>query len=201
MVVYIDLYCNNSITLHKNLGLSDDDRAHLEQRLQDGAAALVVMGDEDEVEPTQAELARIGGEVENFQVPEETMSRVATAEDVIPVEVEAQEASDDVVVVAAVAAVVNVPGTWQPAFDDGCSEWDPACDATYLAEQEDGVYSGAFPLPAVDYEVKVALNGSWEENYGVDGVPDGANIPFQVAVDGSVTFTFDPESHLLTIAV
>ena len=71
---------------HKNLGLSDQDKARLEQRLQNGGAALVVMAGEEEVEPTQAELAGLGGEVENYKVPEETMNQMEEATDVQPVE-------------------------------------------------------------------------------------------------------------------
>ena len=71
---------------HKNLGLSDQDEARLQQRLQDGGAALVVMADEEEIEPTQAELAYLGGEVENYKIPEETMNQMEKATDVQPVE-------------------------------------------------------------------------------------------------------------------
>jgi uncharacterized membrane protein len=71
---------------HKSLGLSDDDKVRLEQHLQSGGAALVVMADEDEVEPTQAELAGLGGQVEDYKVPAETMDQVEEAADVKPVE-------------------------------------------------------------------------------------------------------------------
>ena len=71
---------------YKSLGLSDDDKVRLEQHLQSGGAALVVMADEDEVEPTQAELAGLGGQVEDYKVPAETMDQVEEATDVKPVE-------------------------------------------------------------------------------------------------------------------
>jgi uncharacterized membrane protein len=64
---------------YKNLGLSDDDKARLDQHLQQGGAALVVMADEDEVEPTQKELVSLGGEVENYKIPEETMDQIEQA--------------------------------------------------------------------------------------------------------------------------
>ena len=66
-------------------------------------------------------------------------------------------------------------------------------------EGDDGLFAGAFEIPAGDYEGKVALDGSWTENYGVDGVPDGDNYPFSLAADGTVTFTYDPESNILVI--
>jgi maltose-binding protein MalE len=96
------------------------------------------------------------------------------------------------------AGMVNVPGSWQAAA--GCAgDWDPACEVTALVEGDDGLYSGAFEIPAGDYEGKVALDGAWTVNYGVDGELDGANYPFSLAEDGTVTFVYDPESHLLEI--
>ena len=70
---------------HKSLGLTDADKERLELHLQDGGAALVVMADEHEVEPTKAELARLGGRVEDYLVPEETMEQVEESTKVEPV--------------------------------------------------------------------------------------------------------------------
>ena len=53
--------------------------------------------------------------------------------------------------------------------------------------------------PLGDYEAKVALDGGWTTNYGVDGVLDGDNYAFSMAADGTVTFTYDPETNLLEI--
>jgi hypothetical protein len=45
----------------------------------------------------------------------------------------------------------------------------------------DGIYSfSTRSLPAGNYETKVALNESWDENYGQDGARNGANIAFTV---------------------
>jgi hypothetical protein len=96
--------------------------------------------------------------------------------------------------------MINVPGSWQAAADVGCDDWDPACEGTALAE-DGGLYVGTFNLPAGDYEAKVAHDGDWAENYGVDGAADGDNYPFTMAADGTVTFTYDPETHLLEIAM
>lgn len=104
-----------------------------------------------------------------------------------------------VVLAGATAGMVNVPGSWQAAA--GCaSDWDPACEVTALTEGDDGMFSGSFSVPAGDYECKVALDGAWTENYGVDGVKDGPNYAFSLAADSTVTFTYDPTTHLLTIA-
>ena len=67
---------------HKSLGLSDEDNARLEERLKEGGAALVAMADEDEVAATAAELTSLGGQVESYEVPEETMAQVEAADDV-----------------------------------------------------------------------------------------------------------------------
>ena len=98
----------------------------------------------------------------------------------------------------AAAGMINVPGSWQAAA--GCpGDWQPECEVTALAEGDDGLYTGTFDLPAGDYEAKVALDGGWTIHYGVDGAPDGDNYPFSMASDGTVTFTYDPETHLLEI--
>ncbi|WP_375141893.1 pullulanase-type alpha-1,6-glucosidase [Zhihengliuella sp.] len=89
---------------------------------------------------------------------------------------------------------VSVPGSHNSEM--GCAgDWDPACEAAALTEQPGGVYAGTFELPAGDYEYKVAVNGSWETNYGADGAPDGANIAYSHE-GGPVTFYFDPRTHI-----
>jgi hypothetical protein len=100
-------------------------------------------------------------------------------------------------IAGALAGMVNVPGSWQAAA--GCpADWQPDCEVTAL-EEVDGLYVGTFVIPAGSYEAKVALDGSWAVNYGVDGIADGDNYTFEVAEDGEVTFTFDPETNILTI--
>ena len=69
---------------HKSLGLSDDDEARLEKHLAGGGAALVAMADEEEVAATSAQLSSLGGTVENYQIPAETMEKVEVTEDVQP---------------------------------------------------------------------------------------------------------------------
>jgi uncharacterized membrane protein len=71
---------------HKSLGLSDEDEARLEKNLEGGQAALVVMADEDEIAATSEELKSLGGEVESYEIPEETMDAAQAAEDVKPAE-------------------------------------------------------------------------------------------------------------------
>jgi len=100
----------------------------------------------------------------------------------------------------AMAGMVNVPGSYQAAA--GCdADWDPACEVTALTEGDDGLYTGSHELPAGDYEGKVALDGAWTVNYGVDGVPDGDNYPFSLDADGTVSFSYDPATNILTITI
>jgi uncharacterized membrane protein len=65
--------------VHKRLGLSDADKARLEDHIKGGGAVVVVMADDLEVEPTKAELNSLGGTVENYQVPDEAMEQLETA--------------------------------------------------------------------------------------------------------------------------
>jgi glucan 1,4-alpha-glucosidase len=87
----------------------------------------------------------------------------------------------------------------------GCAgDWDPGCLRSWLEDPDgDGVYTfQTTALPAGSYETKVAINESWDENYGQGGVPGGANIGFSVPVDGTkVTFSYLAASHVLTVTV
>ena len=56
--------------------------------------------------------------------------------------------------------------------------------------------------PQGSYEAKVAINESWDENYGAGGVPERrrtsrSRVPFDNA---KVTFSYDAATHVLTIA-
>jgi len=95
--------------------------------------------------------------------------------------------------------MVNVPGSYQAQA--GCpADWQPECAVTQMTQGEDGKWtSGPFNLTAGDYEAKVALDGSWTTNYGVDGKLEGDNYKFTLAADGSVSFVYDPETKLLEI--
>jgi maltose-binding protein MalE len=96
--------------------------------------------------------------------------------------------------------MVNVPGSYQAAA--GCDgDWLPECNLTAMTMGDDGMYMSSHALPAGDYEGKVALDGAWTVNYGVDGEPDGPNYTFSLASDGTVTFTYDPETNILTITI
>ncbi|SNT64250.1 alpha-1,6-glucosidases, pullulanase-type [Asanoa hainanensis] len=117
------------------------------------------------------------------------------------------------VVVAVFAVLASLVGA--PAFADhtplpsqvtlvgslqselGCpGDWQPECAQTALAPVagSPGLFRASFTVPAGAFEYKVALNGSWDENYGAGGAPGGANIPL-TAPGGLLTFTYDHATH------
>ena len=58
------------------------------------------------------------------------------------------------------------------------------------------MYANEFQVPAGAYEYKVALNGTWDENYGSGGAAGGANIRLQ-SQGGPITFTYDHATHVI----
>lgn len=100
---------------HKRIGMTDEDRARLEDHLRGGGAALAVMADDPEVEATKAEIAALGGAVENYLIPDEVMDEfeettdiIEDAQDVVEerfseLELEAQE--DMAALIAAVSSI------------------------------------------------------------------------------------------------
>ena len=99
----------------------------------------------------------------------------------------------------ALAGMVNLPGSYQDQAGCGAA-WDPACEATAMEEGDDGLYTLTVDVPAGDWEFKVALDGDWTVNYGSDGAQDGPNYTLSLAADSTVTFTYDPETHLVEVA-
>jgi pullulanase-type alpha-1,6-glucosidase len=109
--------------------------------------------------------------------------------------------------VAAPAARANhtpVPGTvalvGSLQSELGCpGDWQPECPQTRLqpVAGSPGVFRATFDVPAGAYEYKVALNNSWDENYGAGGVSGGANIAM-TAPGGAVTFTYDHATHVIS---
>ncbi len=93
-------------------------------------------------------------------------------------------------------ASVTVAGTIQSEL--GCpDDWQPECVATNLTKNGT-VWSGTFTIPAGSWQYKMAINGSWTENYGAGGNAGGDNITFAITEEKSVTFTFDEVTHAIT---
>ena len=65
----------------------------------------------------------------------------------------------------------------------------------------DGTYTfTTSALPAGDYEVKVAIGESWDENYGRAASRNGPNILFTVPAScREMFFSYDAVSHPLTV--
>ena len=101
------------------------------------------------------------------------------------------------------SVIAVAPGSFQSEL--GCpGDWDPGCLRSWLQDPDgNGVYSfETTALPQGSYAAKVAIDESWDENYGQGGVPNGPDIPFTVPVDNTkVTFSYDATSHVLTIVV
>ncbi len=77
----------------------------------------------------------------------------------------------------------------------GCTgDWDAGCAAAHLADQGNDVWAQTFSLPAASYQYKIALNDSWDENYGAGGVQGGENIGL-AAPGGDVRFYYDHKTH------
>ncbi|WP_331715546.1 pullulanase X25 domain-containing protein [Tessaracoccus coleopterorum] len=98
--------------------------------------------------------------------------------------------------------VVTLAGSFQAAV--GCpGDWQPDCLRTLMFDADgDGVLTwSSSAIPAGAYEVKVAHGRSWDENYGVGGVPGGSNYGFTVAAGKLVTFRYTLSDHTLEIVV
>jgi pullulanase-type alpha-1,6-glucosidase len=97
--------------------------------------------------------------------------------------------------------MVTAAGSFQSEL--GCpADWSPDCLRSWLEDPDgDGTFTfTTTAIPAGDYQVKAALNLSWDVNYGAGGVPGGPNIDFSVPSTGSaVTFAYVAATHVLTV--
>ena len=92
---------------------------------------------------------------------------------------------------------VTVAGSLQSEL--GCPEdWQPDCAATHLAfDTADGLWHGTFDLPAGTYEWKVAVDDSWDLDYGAGGAAGGGNLTLEVPEGGAAyVFTWDQVTHV-----
>ena len=100
--------------------------------------------------------------------------------------------------------IVNIPGTHQDEL--GCpGEWQPECPNTLLTyNEEDDVWQGTYEIqPDNDDDgngprYKVALNGTWDENYGAKAIAGGPDIPLVVTEPTQVKFYYDHKTHWVT---
>ncbi|MGD2077886.1 MAG: alpha-amylase family glycosyl hydrolase, partial [Chloroflexota bacterium] len=88
--------------------------------------------------------------------------------------------------------LVTFPGSYPAAASLG-NDWDPANLNTQASDDNgDGVWKFVTDaIPAGSYEFKATVGGSWDENYGLNGVPGGDNVPFNVTGGETVHFYYD----------
>jgi alpha-amylase len=93
---------------------------------------------------------------------------------------------------------VTVAGSLQSEI--GCpADWNPACAASHLTfDTNDGLWKGTFTIAPGDYEYKVAIDDSWDVNYGAGGAAGGSNIAITVPAGATVTFVWDQVTHVVT---
>ncbi len=101
-------------------------------------------------------------------------------------------------------AKATIAGTLQSEL--GCSgDWMPGCETTNLTyDANSDVWKGSFNVtPGNDQDkkgprYKVALNGTWDWNYGKNASQGGADIPLLVEAPMDVTFYYDNKTHNIT---
>src|SRR3982751_1190461 len=100
------------------------------------------------------------------------------------------------------SVIATAPGSYQHFL--GCpGDWQPDCLRSWLEDPDgDGIYTfSTHAIPAGNYEVKAAINESWDENYGANGVPNGANISFSVPqACTEIFFSYNSTTHVLTVS-
>ncbi len=101
------------------------------------------------------------------------------------------------------SVIATAPGSYQSEI--GCpGDWQPDCLRSWLQDPDgDGIYSFATAaIPAGSYEFKVALNESWDVNYGAGGTQNGSNIPFTVPGPAYiVTFSYNGATHVPSVSL
>lgn len=90
---------------------------------------------------------------------------------------------------------ITLVGNLQDEFGH-TSEWDPKATATIMTHEGNGLYTFTGTLPAGTYEYKIAINGSWDENYGAGG-RNGGNISFTLEKETEVTFYYHDSTHAI----
>lgn len=84
--------------------------------------------------------------------------------------------------------VLGAPEDWAPQYDEAQMEFNPLVQVWTLTAD----------LPAGHYTFKIALNRSWDENYGAFGARDGAN--HELNHDGGpVTITYSHQTRDIVI--
>ena len=176
--------------LYKDLGLKDADRARLERNLGEGKAALVVMAAAEEVEATKAELAILGGKVEDYVVPEATMAAVEQATEVQEEAPEVEEPATEAEAAAEAPKVVRMPGTLESVEGIGAA-YVTALKAAGITTKRRLLLAGATPESranlAEQTKISVKLIDKWVSAVDLGRV-SGVKAQFsELLVAGGVT--------------
>ncbi len=155
--------------------------------------------------PEGGEWAFAGGDPETdpFILDDTEVVELTSAEMVpIPrpeVEIDTEEpAETEDTAMAEGAVTVTLVGSLQTQL--GCDEdWQPQCEATQLPyDADDDLYYASFDLEAGEYEYKVAINQSWDENYGANAEAGGDNIVLTLEEATTVTFFYSHNTNWVT---
>ena len=103
--------------------------------------------------------------------------------------------SDGTVTDAAPAGWVSIAPVFVPGTFPGPS-WDPGSNKMIYNSEFTHYYKIFESVPAGNYQFKIAVNGSWDENYGMGGVRDGGNYSVTVPETMDVTVFYSPVTHL-----
>ena len=113
-------------------------------------------------------------------------------------------AFDSIATVRVVEAAENsadrsfvVTGTVQTRAG-AAKDWDPADKTTEMKDIGHGFYAYTVDLPAGPYFYKISVNGSWAENYGLNGNFDGANVQLTLDKPERVTIYYNDITHKIS---
>lgn len=84
--------------------------------------------------------------------------------------------------------LLGAPANWAPQYDESQMKLDAV----------DQLWKLTTDLPAGHYSFKIALNRSWDENYGAFGAFDGANHELHHP-GGRITFNYDHRTRDITL--
>ncbi|WP_199424661.1 pullulanase-type alpha-1,6-glucosidase [Actinotalea solisilvae] len=132
---------------------------------------------------TLVEYRAVSTDAAGTRVAGSTFASVGVAVDgVVPTEEPGGSGREDL--------LVTIPGDLNSEL--GCpGDWQPECTAVQLTHRGAGVYSGAFDVPAGTWQYKIAVGGTWTENYGAGGVAGGDNVTITLDAPQRVTFVYD----------
>lgn len=102
--------------------------------------------------------------------------------------VETIEQPEAVAVAGDFNVLLGAPANWAPQYDESQMQLDSV----------DQLWKLTADLPAGHYNFKIALNRSWDENYGAFGAFDGANHELHHR-GGRITFNYDHRTRDITL--